>query len=386
MQDIKFSEQVLLRGDLNFNFPGDWNALLYQRHKANKGEVSALAGIDGFKGWRYGSFELQNPDITWYDENDTKDDHGATHLFGSAHYPFINYKGEIHPGPVDPNVLNVIRWVPPYDGTVRISGFFAHTNSEGGNGVNIWLATMKGVDVVYSNNIETYHVAAQKVEDGYTTWDKTISVSTGKALYLVAGPDSDYGFDTCDVHWNIRYTSVPSDLTDNSGRSLRDNITDNMRHTYVMPNFAEGQSDDALLTAGVDEIKMSYSHNTFIPPSVVRIATTPDTATGASAGNGSITVKVIEYPTTDSIVWFRMTHHISNVDLDYDYDRTNKYPGMYASDANGEYTFTGLTGGIYAFGVVISSGSLGITEFDVTQTHLASANAFVERGLTGYIS
>lgn len=383
---INFSSDIALKGQLNYNFPGDWAALAYRRTNSSKGYTKAgIAGIDGFKGWRYGTFPLNTGAITWCNENNaTTDAFGGTHLFRNTNgdYPFFNLRGEVHPSN---GILNVIRWRPPYNGTIRMTGHITDANAGGGDGVNVWVATMKGVDVSYINNIETYHVPVTKVKNSYLTFDTTINVSTSKALYMIVGADTEEGYDTTDCGWNIRYTSIPSGF---SGSSLRDNLADNTRHTYIMPNFADGQKDDGddIENSGSGVAKFSYFNNAFIPPLVVRTALTSDTSTGASSGNGTITCKVIDYPTTDSTVWFRMTAHYSNVGLADHYDVTNKYPGMYASNSNGEYTFSGLTGGIYGFGTVISAPSLGITELDVSQTHLMANLTFVERGLVGYVS
>lgn len=392
---ISFGSDVILEGKLNFNFPGDWLAFAHQRAKTNKGTRDSMTGIDGYNGWRYGTFPLENGHITWMNESCTNDAHGYTHLFkdSAGNWPFINIRGEIHPVV---GVLQVIRWVPPYNGTVKMTGHIAHTNSAAGDGLNVWVATMKAVDVPYVNNIETLHVPTTSVHNNHLTFDTTINVTTNKAIYMVVGANQSDSYDTCDAGWNIQYTSLPADYIATRGTSgygtpsLRDNLADHIRFTHYLPNFPDGQADNGsggdLGTSGAGEAKMSYFQNAFRPPSAIRTAKVNDTASGAGSGNGSITVKALNLPSTSTALWFRMAYHISTVGLAEGYDITNRYPGMYAANANLEYTFTGLTGGLYGVGCVITDPTLGVTELDVSQTYLMPGITFVERGLIGYVS
>ena len=112
---------------------------------------------------------------------------------------------------------------------------------------------------------------------------------------------------------------------------------------------------------------------------MVKIAATRDTAGGSTNGNGTLTVKAVNIEQSSWIIKFRMTLHLAFGNAINDYD-SNRYSGSYLANSNNEYTFTGLTGGLYGIGVTVQHPTNGWYK-DISISYIHCHGNFVERAL-----
>ena len=409
--EIRFSEIAKRGGELFYRYPGDYNSYLWR-----KGGDQTMVGADGWRGWRYGYCKGGDRVPIWMDGSDKyiRDNWGPQWMFAkpsdtsqsdgtdtdnvhetSYGAPWISSHGELHPGhSADGQVLiNLIRWRPPYNGTIRTTGMYFDADSgEQANGVNVWLALMNGVDPNATiANWKTQVFAENSANETYYIWDQTIEVTTNQVFYLAIGPNSDSSYDT--THLGLNFWYVDFDTTNqgapaNIDVSLRENLEDHCAHKICLPNYYNGtQNMQALAyktTTNNGTVKASHYKSSFMAPDLVRTDESRDTKTGAGNGNGFLTIQALNPPSADAVIKYRLNRHISNQGLTLNYDKTNIHPNTVTSDSTLSYTFGSLTGGLYQFAVIINSASLGISNFDTSSSTPAPGGVWVERGLIGY--
>ena len=409
--EIRWSEVAKYGGQFFYRYPGDWYAWINGEGNSSDGTVT---GIDGYKNWRFGYCRNDTRNVTWMNggdlhirdrwaqywmfakNSDTGQDDGADNE-GEENYgsPWISGYGEMHPGMASDGVpiQNVIRWRPPHNGTIRTTGFYFTVHSDTTTGVNFWFAQMNGIDPLATNaNRKVIVKSESSANESFATWDKTMDVTTDDVFYMVLGPASDETSDTTHMNiniWYVDFASTNSGVPTNSNVSWKKQIEGNARYLICMPNYKD--SDGVLAqTLGRQnlynrgEIKASHYKNSFLSPDTVRTDESKDTATGAGTGNGFITIQALTPPSPDAVIKYKMITHQPSEDLDVNYDITNKWNGTYTTDSQLQYTFDGLTGGLYQVGMLISSQELGFTDYDLSQVMVMPGGVWVERGLVGY--
>lgn len=305
--EIRMSQLAVRGGKKTYNFPGNMYGAA-DRHGFNNDETLE------FQGWKYGYTTPGTRNVSWYQPSrDAKNGH---YFRNGTEYPFINFRGELHPLQ---NYLNVVRWKAPKAGRVRMYGTCYDANSGGGNGVIVWLGRMAVADgPANKGNVAEFIVKSQSTSDrsitsydgyGYSTttvvaqeyiqWNKVVDVRKGETFYFVVGPDTDHSYDTTQLNWNMYYESI--NFAD-TNLALREMTEDVGRYQVIMPNYypGKGQGYQGQLKyfankfsdrGALSDVKMSDWIDSTWVPLLQRQNMTPDTAYYADRGNGTLDIR-----------------------------------------------------------------------------------------------
>lgn len=398
--EVKMSDIARRGGGLTFQFPGNWFG------KAHR-DGNKAPDIQNYQGWRYGYASwAQDLRVTYYDFA-TEAQRG--HVFkgtGWGGLPFLNYAGEAHPAT---NLLNVIQWKAPRAGRVRMFGVAADVNSGGGNGVIMWLGKMKTSTHVRGADVREFINKPQNTRGiQYIKWNKTVNVKKDDVFSFVVGPDTDQGYDTTNIQWNIYYETV-NDFT-GAELSLREQTEDIGRYQVLIPRYQlpgsnePAQNNSATATTFSDrgqtsDVKMSQWIDSTWRPILARQSMTPDTAYYSDKGNGVLDVRAFFH--MGGAQWWnkgktgqltRSQFRLMNVAPPTGVTFANNFErewqtGPGAKNGTAVSTlFTGLVGGLYgvqaAYTWITPNQAAPYSIVIDGRTSLPAHVSFIERGMT----